>query len=96
MPSEDETVRAHVVVHGRVQGVWFRGTACEQARSAGVTGWVKNRWDGAVEAVFEGPRKQVSRVVAWCHRGPRLAQVESVGLGWQRAAGEFAAFSVAR
>ena len=95
MPSEDETVRAHVVVHGRVQGVWFRGTACQEARTAGVTGWVKNRWDGTVEAVFEGPREQVSRVVAWCHRGPRLAHVESVDLEWQEPTGEFAAFSVA-
>ena len=87
-------VRAEVVVSGRVQGVWFRGTTCEQARSLGLTGWVKNRWDGKVEAVFEGPRSKVSRVVAWCYRGPRMAQVESVDLAWEQPTGEFVGFSV--
>ena len=96
MDDRDRAVRAHVIVHGRVQGVWYRGSACEQAQSLGVTGWVRNRWDGKVEAVMEGPRADVSRMVAWCHRGPRLAEVERIELEWQDATGEFAGFTVAR
>ena len=56
-------------VSGRVQGVWFRGTCQEQARAFGVTGWVRNAYDGRVEAVFEGPPAAVDRMVAWCHEG---------------------------
>ncbi len=94
MERDEETVRAEVVVSGRVQGVWFRGTTYDQARALGLTGWVKNRWDGAVEAVFEGPRSKVQQMVAWCYRGPRLARVESVDLEWKQATGEFGGFSV--
>lgn len=93
--DEPQSIRAHVVVHGRVQGVWFRGTTREEARKLGLTGWVKNRWDGTVEAVFEGPASSVRRMVSWCHRGPRMAQVESVELEWQEATGEYGGFSVA-
>jgi acylphosphatase len=92
--TKEEIVRAEVVISGRVQGVWFRGRACEMAQSLGLAGWVKNRWDGKVEAVFEGPRGKVQQMVAWCHRGPRLAQVESVDLEWKKATGEFAGFTV--
>ncbi|MCK4375613.1 MAG: acylphosphatase [Candidatus Brocadiae bacterium] len=95
MAEGEEMVRAHVVISGRVQGVWFRGTTHEEARALGLTGWVRNRWDGSVEAVFEGPRGKVRRMVAWCHRGPRLAQVTSVDLKWEEATGEFSRFSVA-
>lgn len=67
------------MVRGRVQGVFFRDTCREQARALGVTGWVRNRGDGAsVEAVFEGSEEAVRRMVAWCHHGPPRAVVESV------------------
>ena len=94
MADDQDAVRAEVVIRGRVQGVWFRGTTLETARRLGLTGWVKNRWDGAVEAVFEGPRAQVQQMVAWCHRGPRMARVDSVELEWKEATGEFSAFTV--
>ena len=68
----------HVLVAGRVQGVWFRDTCCEQARNLGVAGWVRNLADGRVEAVFEGPPGAVDRMVAWCHEGPSRARVDSV------------------
>jgi acylphosphatase len=64
-----------VIVHGRVQGVWFRGSTEAEARAAGVAGWVRNRPDGTVEAVFEGPAEAVARAVAWCRVGPRAARV---------------------
>jgi acylphosphatase len=71
-------VRRRVIVHGRVQGVWFRGATEAQARAAGVSGWVRNRPDGTVEAVFEGGEEAVAQLVAWCRVGPRAARVERV------------------
>lgn len=69
-------VRRRVVVHGRVQGVFFRDSCERMARSAGVSGWVRNRNDGAVEAAFEGDADAVDRMVAWMRQGPRRAYVE--------------------
>jgi acylphosphatase len=71
-------IRRRVVVHGRVQGVFFRDSLRRLAQQRGVAGWVTNRWDGAVEAVFEGDEEAVERLVAFCREGPRGAQVESV------------------
>jgi acylphosphatase len=73
-----ELVRAHVFVSGRVQGVFFRQLTREEARKAGVAGWVRNTKDGRVEAVFEGPKEAVDRMVAWCRRGPDWAVVKDV------------------
>lgn len=67
-----------MVVSGRVQGVFFRDSTREQARSEGVAGWVCNRGDGAVEAVLEGPADAVQRVVQFLRSGPPRAQVDSV------------------
>jgi acylphosphatase len=69
-------VRKRVVAHGRVQGVFFRDSTRQRARSAGVAGWVTNRADGAVEAVFEGEAEAVDRLVAWMGEGPRSATVD--------------------
>ena len=73
-----EPVRRRVVVHGSVQGVFFRDSCRREARSRGVAGWVINRPDGAVEAVFEGEPDAVDALVDWCARGPRGADVASV------------------
>jgi acylphosphatase len=73
-----DVVRRRVVVRGSVQGVFFRDSCRREARSLGVAGWVTNRRDGAVEAVFEGEREPVAALVEWCRRGPRGAHVESV------------------
>jgi acylphosphatase len=73
-----EPVRRRVVVHGNVQGVFFRDTARREAEARGVAGWITNRPDGAVEAVFEGDRQAVEALVAFCRRGPRGAEVERV------------------
>lgn len=70
--------RAHVWVAGRVQGVWFRQSCADEARAAGVTGWVRNLGDGRVEAVFEGPDAAVDRLVSWCRTGPPRADVADV------------------
>jgi acylphosphatase len=73
-----EVVRRRVVVHGRVQGVFFRDTTRREASRRGVAGWVSNRPDGAVEAVFEGPPDSVSGMVEFCESGPRGADVDRV------------------
>jgi acylphosphatase len=73
-----EPVRRRVVVRGYVQGVFFRDSCRRQAQSRGVAGWVSNRRDGAVEAVFEGEPESVGALVDWCARGPRGADVRSV------------------
>ena len=74
----DQMTRRRVVVHGRVQGVFFRDSARSEAQREGVAGWVRNRDDGAVEAVFEGEREAVERLVEWCRSGPSSADVEDV------------------
>ena len=81
-------VRRRVVVHGRVQGVFFRDSCERMARSAGVSGWVRNRNDGAVEAVFEGEPDAVERIVGWARQGPRRADVERVEVFEEEPAGE--------
>jgi acylphosphatase len=71
-------VRYRVLISGRVQGVFFRDTCRRMAERYGVSGWVRNLPDGTVEAVFEGPAEDVSRLVEWSHQGPRSAVVEDV------------------
>ena len=73
-----DQVRRHVVVHGNVQGVFFRDSTRQRASSRGVAGWVSNRPDGAVEAVFEGDPDAVRSMVDFVRDGPRGAQVERV------------------
>lgn len=72
------TVRTRVVASGLVQGVFFRDSCRREARRAGVAGWVRNRPDGTVEAVFEGSPESVDRMVAWCRRGPSRAHVHGL------------------
>jgi acylphosphatase len=71
-------IRRRAVVHGRVQGVFFRDTTRRMAESRGVTGWVGNRPDGTVEAVFEGKSEGVESMLDFCREGPRGAHVERV------------------
>lgn len=80
----DETTCAHVYISGRVQGVFFRDSTRQQARAASVSGWVRNTDDGRVEAVFEGPRDAVQRIVQWCHSGPPHARVDDVQVEWEQ------------
>lgn len=74
----EDRIRRHVTVHGRVQGVFFRDSVRQRAQSHDVSGWVTNRPDGAVEAVFEGRPDDVERLVEYAKTGPRQAEVESV------------------
>lgn len=71
-----KTVRA--VITGRVQGVFYRAWTEKQARGLGLSGWVRNRPDGSVEAVFHGPEDAVNEMLRRCHEGPPAARVEQV------------------
>jgi acylphosphatase len=71
-------IRRRVIVHGYVQGVFFRDSTRRRAQQHGVAGWVSNRWDGSVEAVFEGEPDAVERLVRFVHEGPRGAAVNRV------------------
>jgi acylphosphatase len=77
-----------VVVHGRVQGVFYRDTCRREALAAGLAGWVRNLPDGTVEAAFEGPAEAVERLVTWTRTGPRHAHVENVDVYAEEPRGE--------
>jgi acylphosphatase len=82
-----EPIRRRVVVEGHVQGVFFRDSCRREAERRGVAGWVTNRPDGAVEAVFEGDPDAVEAVVDWCRRGPRGAEVDGAETSDERPEG---------
>jgi acylphosphatase len=87
-------LRAHVIVHGFVQGVWFRQSTKDEAMRLGVGGWVRNLPNGDVEALFEGEKKKVEEIIGWCHRGPSGAQVSSVDISWEPYRREFRHFDI--
>lgn len=87
-------VRARVLVRGHVQGVWFRGSMEREAAARGVSGWVRNRTDGDVEAEIEGARDQVEALIAWAHHGPRNAEVADVTVTWIAARGDGGRFEI--
>jgi acylphosphatase len=87
-------VRAHLVVSGRVQGVFFRAETRDRAAALGLTGWVKNRPDQSVEAVAEGSREKIEKLIDWCRQGPPRAEVSNVIVTWEEYTGEFDGFKI--
>ena len=87
-------VSAKIIVSGRVQGVFYRARTQERARAHGIAGWVRNCPDGRVEALLEGDREAVSRVITWCRQGPPSAHVTGLEVSWGEASGEFTDFSI--
>jgi acylphosphatase len=87
-------VRAHVHISGRVQGVNFRAWLRDRARDVQVMGWVRNLGDGRVEAVFEGERAAVQRMVSQCYSGPIRAEIERVAVEWETPTGKEGLFSI--
>ena len=77
-PKPMDNVRMHLIIEGRVQGVWFRESTRQQAASLGVFGWVQNRPDRTVEVVAEGPEAKVNALISWCRKGPPSAKVTRV------------------
>ena len=84
--------RAHITIEGQVQGVYFRASMVEEASRHGVTGWVRNRSDDTVEAVIEGDKGAVEKLINWCHRGPPDAEVTRVNPTWDEYRDEFDGF----
>lgn len=88
--------RIHLVVRGRVQGVYFRATAQREARQHGLSGWVKNRPDGSVEIIAEGEEDDVKDFLTWAHTGPSTARVDAVDVRWRSYTGEYTDFRITR
>lgn len=81
----------HLIIHGRVQGVFFRDSMRREAQRLDVSGWVRNRSDGSVEAVVQGEAVAVDAIVQWAHRGPEYAHVERVDI--EPATGAYIGFN---
>ena len=86
------TLALRVRIEGRVQGVWFRGWTADEARRLGLNGWVRNRRDGSVDALFSGPEDAVREMAALCHDGPPAARVTAVIETAEEAPSEAAGF----
>lgn len=89
-------VRAHVVFHGLVQGVYFRANCRQDALARRLTGWVQNRPDGTVEAVFEGEKDAVLVAIEWNRTSQPTAKVSRADVSWSEATGEFPTFEIRR
>ena len=87
-------VRAHLYIEGNVQGVFFRRSAKMQADKLGVVGLVRNRRDGSVEIIAQGPKSKVNAFITWCKKGPPFAKVEKVDVEWKKNLEDFEEFEV--
>jgi acylphosphatase len=96
MDQTPATVRAHIWVKGRVQGVGFRAHVEYEARQIGVTGWVRNVGYDTVEAVAEGEQNKVDRFIDKLKQGPRMSRVDESKVEWEDVTGEFQGFGVKR
>ena len=84
----------HMVVRGRVTGVFFRAAAQREARRLGVTGWVKNKAENAVEIMAEGDEDAIKEIISWAQHGPSAARVDQCDVRWRSYSGEFADFRI--
>ena len=91
--SQDK-IRAHIIVRGKVQGVYFRQNAQRICNEYGVTGWVLNLDDGSVEAILEGDKSSVEDAISWFKIGPPNAHVENIEVNYDRYSGEFKDFRI--
>ena len=87
-------VRAHIFIYGDVQGVFFRRSARSKADELGVVGLIRNRKDGLVEAIAQGPKTKVDAFIKWCKKGPPFAKVEKVEVEWKKNLEDFEEFEV--
>jgi acylphosphatase len=85
--QQQEQIRAHVFITGRVQGVGYRFSTRDEANRLGINGWVRNLLDGRVEALFEGNKAAVEEIIKWCHKGPRAAVVKDVAVEYEEPEG---------
>jgi acylphosphatase len=85
--QQQEQIRVHVFVTGRVQGVGYRFSTMDEANRLGINGWVRNLPDGRVEALFEGSKAAVEEMISWCRQGPRTAVVKDVAVEYEEPEG---------
>jgi acylphosphatase len=90
----EDHARANLIISGRVQGVYFRAETQRAALRIGVTGWVRNKRDGTVEADVEGAKKNVMALIDWCKSGPPLSRVDNVKVTWNAYQGAMDTFEV--
>lgn len=86
--------QVHVIVKGRVQGVFFRAATQREARRLGLTGWVRNRNDGSVELTAEGDESSLRQLCMWAERGPTAARVDDTIVRWRAYSGDFPDFRI--
>ena len=91
--SQDK-LRARVIIEGKVQGVFFRASTRDEARKLGISGWVRNLPNGDVEGLFEGDKSTVTRMLAWCYKGPPYAVVHKVNVSYEPFVGDQVGFQV--
>ncbi len=94
MSDSDDNARLRMLISGRVQGVFFRRTAADEAYGLGLRGWARNRPDGTVEIVAEGRRRNLKMFAAWAHSGPPGAHVTEVAEEWSEFLNEFSEFTI--
>jgi acylphosphatase len=86
--------RAHLIITGRVQGVWYRSYTKDKAQKIGLTGWVRNLENGDVEAIIEGEEKAVEEMIEWCYSGSPLSKVEEIQTIYDKFIDEFDEFTI--
>ena len=86
--------RVHLIIHGYVQGIFYRASTRETALSLGLSGWVRNMTDGSVEALFEGPVENLHNAIEWCRQGPPGAKVSKIDEKWSDSKAEFDSFEI--
>jgi len=86
--------RAHIIVSGNVHGVFFRSSTRSMASLMGLKGWVRNTSDGRVEAVFEGDKEDILKIIEFCSRGPPGAHVDDMSVEWEDYKGKFSGFEI--
>ena len=90
--KEETHLCVQVIVHGKVQDVYYRSDTEAEATRIGVCGWVRNLPDGTVQALFEGEKERVIEIIEWCHRGTKWARVDKVDISWKPYKREFKQF----
>jgi acylphosphatase len=96
MTDNESISRLHLRIAGRVQGVYYRASALQEAQNLGLAGWVMNCPDGSVEAVAEGAKAKLEQWLAWCRHGPNGARVTHVDALWEPAEHQFTGFTIRR
>ena len=86
--------RVHLIIHGKVQGVFFRASARDKANELGLKGWIRNNSDGSVEIIAEGERVDLEKFTEWSHKGPRHSTVNHVVINWESYSDRFDEFTI--